>query len=668
MITIEQQKAKDAFVRRCYRDRAYAHRVLFAHRHKDPATAAHAEMVRDWHNPLIKQALFEAFRGFGKSTLAEEALVLGAGLREFKNCLIVGVNAERAAERLLSVKNEFVTNEDFIEIYGDLQGPVWGVDRIILNTEIMIQSLGRGQALRGLKYLEQRPDFVLLDDIEGKQDTRTPEARKATLDWVMTELLPACDPNATVRMVATPLHEESLPSVLKKAQAGGKMAWHSRVYPIEYRDEEGARKPLWPERFPQEEIDKLRQQYASIGMAREFDMEYMCSAYSQESKPFKREDIKVFPRVKTWQACYAMLDPARTVKATSATTGFACWSWMSATKLVVWDAWGKFLLPDQMIEELFQANDRYSPVTIGVEEDGLNEWLMQPIRSEQVTRGVSLPVKAMKAPKGKLDFIRGLQPYFVAGEAEFAKDLPELKAQLLSFPTGVIDAPNALAYALKMRPGQPMYDGFNSNHIGEGLLTAGGQTTWLCINAVGGMVIGVVAQLINGAVRVFYDYVREGEPADVLHDIVKAACIDTGRQVRLCVPPGHFDKYHNVGLVQAARRIPMEVRRGLQPVEGRHQLRTLLGKEIRGASAVKISDGARWTLNGFAGGYARQLDKTGVLKDEAEDNQYKLVLEALESFCGFLKIGSPDEEEGDVNYAYTADGKRYVSAWRGGRN
>ena len=50
----------------------------------------------------------------------------------------------------------------------------------------------------------------------------------------------------------------------------------------------------------------------------------------------------------------------------------------------------------------------------------------------------------LKAPKGKTDFIRGLQQFFNAREVELAKELPDLRAQLLNFPSPPIDAPRRL--------------------------------------------------------------------------------------------------------------------------------------------------------------------------------------------------------------------------------
>ena len=94
------------------------------------------------------------------------------------------------------------------------------------------------------------------------------------------------------------------------------------------------------------------------------------------------------------------------------------WSWIGR-KLVIWAASAKKWLPNETINDMVEVDRDYSPIAIGFEEDGLNEWGLQPIRTEQVARGVILPLRPLKAPKGKLDFIRGLQPYFRAGEVEF---------------------------------------------------------------------------------------------------------------------------------------------------------------------------------------------------------------------------------------------------------
>ena len=76
-------------------DRVIAHQSLFAHRHSDATPPFHDELTELWHSSAPK-VLALAFRGGGKSTLAEEALVLAAVMKLVRNVLIIGSNSDRA--------------------------------------------------------------------------------------------------------------------------------------------------------------------------------------------------------------------------------------------------------------------------------------------------------------------------------------------------------------------------------------------------------------------------------------------------------------------------------------------------------------------------------------------------------------------------------------------
>jgi len=100
-----------------------------------------------------------------------------------RNVLIIGSSFDRAADRLRAIKHELETNELLIEIYGDLRGSTWGVERLVLANGACAQAFGRGQSLRGVKHLDIRPDLVFADDVEEDEHVRTPEARQLTLNW-----------------------------------------------------------------------------------------------------------------------------------------------------------------------------------------------------------------------------------------------------------------------------------------------------------------------------------------------------------------------------------------------------------------------------------------------------------------------------------------------------
>jgi hypothetical protein len=641
------------------RNRILAHEVLFKHRHPNETAPFQRDIIRDWHSaePWLLEMVF---RGGAKSTIAEEAILIKSALGEIRNYLIIGSSLDRACERLAAIRHEVEQNEIIAETFGDLRGSTWGDTELVFSNGVRLLALGRGQALRGVKYLDARPDGFFIDDIETKSDVRTPEARKAVLDWVLTDLIPCLDvTKAHGRCAATPLDPEALPYQLERA------GWKVKQYPVEYVDKEGHRCAIWPDRFPLSEIDRIRSTFEKTGSMREYNAEYMVRAEAPGEKTFRQEMFKVEQTIRTWQNVYGMYDPARTVNAGSATTGFSAWSWIGG-RMVVWDAWAKMLMPDEIIADLFRFYDEMHPAWIGIEEDGLNQWLLQPIRQEQVRRGVVLPIKAVKAPKGKIDFIRGLQPYFSAREVIFAKDLPDLSRQLLSFPSGRIDAPNALAYAPRMRPGAPIYEDFGARHVADEMRPMSGRPLWLIASCSSSHVTAILAQVLDGAIRVYADWIREGDAGQVFAPLWKDVVLEAGMRPQLVMGPVHFDRYNNMGLRQAAQRMSQDVRQGTPYEMGRPVIRDLLNREIRSAPGLIVAGKASWVSNGFAGGYCRALLKGGMLAEYAEEGPYRVIMESLESFAGLLKAGmlAEDDEETELRYDTTANGRRFLSARR----
>lgn len=596
-----------------------------------------------------------AFRGGAKSTLAEEAIVLAAAMQLVKSVIILGSNSDRANDRLRAIKHEIETNEKIYQLFGELMGPTWNEAKIVLTNGVVMQAFGRGQSLRGVKHLDIRPDFCFADDIEEEEHVRSPDARAETLSWFMSVVLPALDKGARVRVNATPLDRDALPLTLAKQPN-----WVTRVYPIEHIDEHGERQATWPARFPLAWVDDKRREYYSLGLTHEFEREYMCKAEDPARKTFTAGMLKVEPKVRSWHPTYAFYDPARTVKATSATTGWACWSWIS-NRLIVWDGGAEMWKPDEIIAHMFRLDDEFSPVQIGVEETGLNEFIMQPLRQEQIKRGHIIPVEPWNAPRGKLKFIESLQPYFNAGEITFAKNLSAWN-QFLSYPTGRIDFPNALAYAVKMRPGQVIFDEFSSQNVGEELRIRTRVPLHLALNAADGLTTGVLVQFVEGELNVLADWVREGDPGATVGDIVTQAALVSNGAMRLVGGRNHFGAYDRIGLRGAVAKIPNELHRGGSPVAGREQIRQLLRRTTKDHGALRISSNARWTLNAFTSGYCRAIDKLGRVSTEARSGPYRVLMEGLEAFTALLGGAIADDADSRPNYRYTDNGQRFVSA------
>jgi hypothetical protein len=606
----------------------------------------------------VQHALIMAFRGAGKSTIGEEHITLAACYRRFTNCLILADTWTRAVEHLQKIRNEFETNPLIETLFGSLVGSTWTDEKLVLANGIVIQALGRGQSLRGTKHLDWRPDYVFIDDVEDVDSTQDMAQINKTMRWLMSEVIPALAPGYRLRMNGTPLHPHSVLMQLSRDPA-----WLKRVYPIEYRSPEGERLPAWPARFPLVDVDRMSEMYARRGMTREFMQEFMCEAEDVAAKPFAATTFKVEPIIKTWQNSFAVYDPARTTLVSSAMTGKVVYSWIG-NRLVVWDADGAFWKPDEIVADIFKTFQTHAPAVIYVEEDGLHEWLLQPIRQEQARRSLFFPVTGVKAPKGKIAFINALQPFFKAGEVIFAKQFPELQSQLQNFPTGRIDIPNALAYALKLRAGMPVYEDFDGSNFVEEAEINPTQQLVLAVNASAQYTTAALLQIIDGGLRVYADWLREGDPGQCLTGIVADAGVFAQRRFKLIAPAEHFERYGNTGLVPAAAHIPCEIYPGGPVMQGRNGLRKLLGIERRGHAAVQVASTAHWTLNAMAGAHAFAVDSsTGKLHDAPVSGPYRTLLEGIESTAALLGVAELADEE--RAYAVTPDGRRFLTS-RGG--
>ena len=406
---VDEVETRTQILRELSADRVRAHRVLFSGRHDVASSPAHDLVIEDMHS-THPRIIEEEFRGFAKSTIAEETMILRGGLGEFKYGIILGNTVTRAAQRLASIKREIDQNRALNFAFGDLKGSLWNVDKISLANGTIIEVFGARQSLRGAKEVV-RPDFVLIDDLEDEEWVKSEEAVRANMRWFMAEFLPALqDPLRTpIRMLGTPLADKCL---LRQLVASG--GWQHRRIPIKHRDDAGEWTPTWT-KYPLVDIDRMEQSATSVGQHRAFMQEYMLETESVVEQTFAPSTFVYEPsRVRTWQATFAMIDPARTTNAGSATTGWAVWSWSPGGKLVVWECDAGFLQPNEIIDLIFRLNDTYQPVLVGFEEDGLNQWATQPIREAQTRRG-TIPLRPMKAPKGKLDLCGGPQPDLCRG-------------------------------------------------------------------------------------------------------------------------------------------------------------------------------------------------------------------------------------------------------------
>lgn len=639
------------------RDRCAAHKYIFPHRHKDVDPEFHAEIIKLFNDPHPKVALM-AFRGGAKSTLLEEYVLLSLLFREEIYALFVGPKWESACEHLEPIRNEIETNDIIFKLFGDQRAVPWSMDELQLVNGGKVKAVGAGQSMRGTKSKNERPTLAAIDDLEDEANIATEESRRRTDRWLTGTLIPALHPTkGKVRFIGTAIHPKAL--ITKKCEDA---RWLSRTFPIMYIDDSGKECSSWEARFPMHWIEERRADYLSSGNLIEFEQEYMCRAEDIAGKPFQASMIKVAPAPQHYLPVEIVVDPARTVKRRSARTGYVAGSWMG-NKLIVHEAMGAFHKPDEIINTIFEWNKKFNPVHIGVESNSLEEFIMQPLREKVLQTGISLPIVDLRAPKDKIDFIKGLQPFYMSGSVVHAKHLPDLDTELLQFPTGRMDVPNALAYFLRMRAGRVVYEDFTSEHIVPVIGVHQSMPCWLVLSARPSLCAAALMQYAAGTIRIYHDWVVDRPPQEALPAILREAVLLAEGEVKLAAPAEQFDKYTGTGVPAAARRDNMQVQRTALAARSEGKIKDWLTRREHGEPALMVAQSARWTINGFMRGYARKLERDGSLAALPTDNQYRVLLEAVESFVAWFDSASKVADSGfEKRYAVAQDGRRYLTS------
>ena len=117
---------------------------------------------------------------------------------EHSYVLIVSKTASHAQQRLRAIKQVLGDKEtgrfsqEFRALYGD-----WGhttatkwTDSLLLKDGSIIQAIGTAQGVHGLNEDNVRPTFVICDDPEDKENTKTIEAMVKNQNWLYESVIP----------------------------------------------------------------------------------------------------------------------------------------------------------------------------------------------------------------------------------------------------------------------------------------------------------------------------------------------------------------------------------------------------------------------------------------------------------------------------------------------
>lgn len=194
-----------------------------------PFAERHIELW-DWLDAIMpgtRPAPFVAIwpRGGAKSTTAELGAVRMGARRARRYIWYVSSTQDKADKHVETVasmlESKAVERADAdlsnrkTGKYGNSKG--WRRERLRTASGLTVDALGLDSGARGAKVEEQRPDMIILDDVDEKEDT--PKTTQRKIDLITTSILPAGSDDCAVLFIQNLIHPDSIASRLADGRA-----------------------------------------------------------------------------------------------------------------------------------------------------------------------------------------------------------------------------------------------------------------------------------------------------------------------------------------------------------------------------------------------------------------------------------------------------------------
>lgn len=457
MIDIRSDAEISDILERCYLDTKLFCQVFFPDYFSKPfSKKIHDPIFECIDNPANKLIAITAPRGIGKSSILNMALPAKHILYQDKKFIIpISQSADAAVEMGENLKEELLANKLIYEFFGKMDSWKWSEKQWITSSGIKILPRGAGQQVRGRRFGKDRPDLIIVDDLEDDKEVQNEELRKFVRDWFFNSLLNSVDrgsSNWQVIVIGTIRHEDSLLIHLQKDPEFVHLD-------LEICDEE--LNSNWPEFIPTEQIhhmhDVAKERGELAGFYREyrgitmppglagFRPEFFVNYTESEDELNRNPDIESI----------VMADPAKTHTDTSCNSAVVGVSIDTKTmRIYVRDVVERQMFPDELYDEMIDMAVRIRARVLGPEVTSLNEYITYPLRNRMMQRRKFFDIVEVKPRDKKATRAASLIPLYRTG---MVKHNPaccaRLESSLMAFPHpqswDVIDCLSNLTFVLE---------------------------------------------------------------------------------------------------------------------------------------------------------------------------------------------------------------------------
>ena len=395
-------------------------------------------------------------RNHAKTTLVQNLFVLHTLLTSTdEDILTVSNTANYAKENVRKIKLELENNDKIRRDFGGILawGPEvstkWTEEHLTIHDPFtgrivnQVRSKGWGGQIRGL-----RPTKIICDDLEDDELVLSEDKRKKLKDWFLAALMGTIKPDQSLFVIGTVLHPLSLLAEIIHNKDIFK-GWTTR----KYRAINTGDIPLWPERWPLEELKKKKEEIGSYKFSQDFQNEPIPA----ESVLIKPEMIQRYSETPSFVRVVGACDPAVSTKTSADYTAIV---WLGVTaegKIYEFGSKRGRWAHEETVNHILNDVQNHQPEEFTLETIGFQQILKQLLISEAQKRQIRLPIrdvtlgrysdKKTKQPNDKYSRLFKVLPDFERGNVYLRNE--DLIEELLLFPTGSHDDfVDALVYAL----------------------------------------------------------------------------------------------------------------------------------------------------------------------------------------------------------------------------
>lgn len=263
-VALETEDERKGRIQRLRDDYAAFCTYYFPHYCKAPCAPFHVKAAKAVLADPTGKFVFEMFRGAAKSVHFTIFLPLWLKARgECKFMVLIGSSDTTAIRLITDLQVELDGNARYVADYGEQMQPgTWGAGDFQTQDGSYFVALGRGRKPRGFRKGQNRPDYVVADDVDDDEMSRNQTRVEDTLNWVYEAVMPMMIGDRQ-RFVWSG-NRISQNSVLAKL-ADNKAMTHIRVNAL---DERG--RSTWPEMYTAEYFKKQREVIGSFAFEKEF--------------------------------------------------------------------------------------------------------------------------------------------------------------------------------------------------------------------------------------------------------------------------------------------------------------------------------------------------------------------------------------------------------------